>query len=85
MKTKNEHILTFSDKMQISTVSCFATCDWFCLMTSFCLFHMVRFQAKTLKSWKDITRSRKIRLRVHGTSKHSYGRRPEKTGNISGK
>ena len=34
MKTKNGHILTFSEKMQISAISCFATCDWFCPMTS---------------------------------------------------
>ena len=34
MKTKYEHILTFSEKMQISAILCFATCDWFCLMTS---------------------------------------------------
>ena len=34
METKNGHILTFSDKMQICAVSCFATCDWFCPMTS---------------------------------------------------
>ena len=34
MKTKNGHILTFSEKMQISAILCFATCDWFCPMTS---------------------------------------------------
>ena len=34
MKTKNGHILTFSDKMQISAILCRATCDWFCPMTS---------------------------------------------------
>ena len=34
MKTKNGHILTFSKKMQISAILCFATCDWFCPMTS---------------------------------------------------
>ena len=34
METRNGHILTFSDKMQICAVSCFATCDWFCPMTS---------------------------------------------------
>ena len=34
MKTKNGHILTFSEKMQISAFSCCATCDWFCPMTS---------------------------------------------------
>ena len=34
MKTKNGHILTFSVKMQITAVSCSATCDWFCPMTS---------------------------------------------------
>ena len=38
MKTKNGHILTFSDKMQICAVSCFATCDWFCPMMSHNLF-----------------------------------------------
>ena len=37
MKTKNGHILTFSEKMQISAILCFATCDWFCPMMS----HMV--------------------------------------------
>ena len=34
MKTKNGHILTFSEKMQISAILRFATCDWFCPMTS---------------------------------------------------
>ena len=34
MKTKNGHILTFSDEMQISALLCFATCDWFCPMMS---------------------------------------------------
>ena len=36
MKTKNAHILTFPDKIQISIFYplCFATCDWFCHMTS---------------------------------------------------
>ena len=34
MKTKNGHILTFSEKMQFSAILCFATCDWFCPMTS---------------------------------------------------
>ena len=34
METKNGHILTFLDTMQICAVSCFATCDWFCPMTS---------------------------------------------------
>ena len=34
MKTKNGHILTFSDKLQISALLCCATCDWFCQMTS---------------------------------------------------
>ena len=34
MKTKNWHILTSSDKMQICAASCFATCDWFCPMMS---------------------------------------------------
>ena len=34
MKTKNGHILTFSEKMQISAILCLATCDWFCPMTS---------------------------------------------------
>ena len=34
MNTKNGHILTFSEKMQISAILCFATCDWFCPMTS---------------------------------------------------
>ena len=34
MKTENGHILTFSEKMQISAILCFATCDWFCPMTS---------------------------------------------------
>ena len=34
MKTKNGYIFTFSDKMQFCAVSCFATCDWFCPMTS---------------------------------------------------
>ena len=34
MKTKNGHILTFSYKMQISAILSFATCDWFCPMTS---------------------------------------------------
>ena len=34
MKTKNGHILTFSEKMQISAILCFITCDWFCPMTS---------------------------------------------------
>ena len=34
MKTKNGHILIFSDKMQICAFLCFATCDWFCPMTS---------------------------------------------------
>ena len=34
MKTKNGHILTVSHKMQICAVPCFATCDWFCPMTS---------------------------------------------------
>ena len=43
MKTKNGHILTFSDKMQICTVSCFTTCDWFCPMTS----HMMHLIAGT--------------------------------------
>ena len=28
METKNGHILTFSDKMQICAVSCFATCGF---------------------------------------------------------
>ena len=39
MKTKNEHILTFSDKMQISAILCFATCDWFCPMMSHMFLH----------------------------------------------
>ena len=34
MKTKNGHILTFSDQMQIFALLCFATCDWFCPMMS---------------------------------------------------
>ena len=34
MKTKNGHILTFSYKMQISALLNFATCDWFCPMSS---------------------------------------------------
>ena len=34
MKTKNGHFLTLSEKMQISAILCFATCDWFCPMTS---------------------------------------------------
>ena len=34
MKTKNGHIFTFSEKMQISAILCFATCDWFCPMMS---------------------------------------------------
>ena len=34
MKTKNGHIFTFSEKMQISAILCFATCDWFCPMKS---------------------------------------------------
>ena len=34
MKTKNEHILTFSEKMQISAILCLTTCDWFRPMTS---------------------------------------------------
>ena len=34
MKTKNGNILTFSEKMQISAILCFTTCDWFCPMTS---------------------------------------------------
>ena len=34
MKSKNAHILTFSDKMQVCAVSCFAACDWFCPMRS---------------------------------------------------
>ena len=38
MKTKNGHILTFSEKMQISAILCFATCDWFCPMTSHMLY-----------------------------------------------
>ena len=34
MKSKNGHILTFSDKMQVCAVSCFAACDWFRPMRS---------------------------------------------------
>ena len=34
MKTKNGQILTFSENMQFSAILCFATCDWFCPMTS---------------------------------------------------
>ena len=34
MKTKNGDIFTFSEKMQISEILCFATCDSFCPMTS---------------------------------------------------
>ena len=30
MKTKNNTILTFLDKMQFSAVLCLATYDWFC-------------------------------------------------------
>ena len=42
MKTKNGHILTFSEKMQISAILCFATCDWFCPMTSHLLYFIVK-------------------------------------------
>ena len=38
IKTKNGHILTFSGKKQISAILCFATCDWFCPMTSHMIF-----------------------------------------------
>ena len=34
MKTKNGHILTLSEKMQISAILPFETCDWFCPMMS---------------------------------------------------
>ena len=34
LKTKNGHILTFSEKMPICAILCFTTCDWFCPMTS---------------------------------------------------
>ena len=42
MKTKNGHILTFSEKMQISAILCFATCDWFCPMTSHIYFLLMQ-------------------------------------------
>ena len=48
MKTKNGHILTFSDKMQISVLSCCATCDWFCPMTSHILFNILYYSYVSL-------------------------------------
>ena len=41
MKTKNGHILTFSEKLQISAILCFATCDWFCPMMSHLYFEFM--------------------------------------------
>ena len=43
MKTKNGHILTFSDTLQISAHLCFAACDWFCPMMSqlYNIMHML--------------------------------------------
>ena len=49
MKTKNEHILTFSEKMQISAILCFATCDWFCPMTS----HIIKCEVPVDRIWMD--------------------------------
>ena len=55
MKTKNGHILTFSEKMQISAILCFATCDWFCPMTSQMIYHVYLFAHEDTK---DITMMR---------------------------
>ena len=53
MKTKNGHILTFSEKMQISAILCFATCDWFCPMTSHISIYenIQRCSIKALTNW----------------------------------
>ena len=51
MKTKNGYILTFSDKMQFCAVSCFATCDWFCPMTSHIRLEPKKFMENFFNRW----------------------------------
>ena len=42
------HILTFSEKKQISAILCFATYDWFCPITSHILYSQVWFGNESL-------------------------------------
>ena len=62
MKTKNGYILTFSEKMQISAILCFATCDWFCPMMShikgllFMTFKFLDFKRKQDIKFREMDR-----------------------------